>query len=109
MHIERTPDIETILTFFIALGAVHYVIQTTRTDVDASETNDDDVMREITTNLFYEADDLTPGGRYSIVVFSVGVGNSINDDGSPPVRQQTGTVATFVTRLPVFISTYLKS
>jgi len=68
-------------------GAVYYIVEITRIDEMADE---DDVKTETTDSLQFTAENLAPGATYSFVLFSVGTGDVINENGSLPVTRQTG-------------------
>jgi len=55
-------------------------------------TPEDNEVEDTSVETRYVAENLVPGARYSFVVFSVGVGDVKNLEGSTPVIQQTGLI-----------------
>ena len=74
-------------TKLVFVGAIRYIVETTRIDELADEI---DLKTDTVEELRYTAENLVPGATYQFVLFSVGTGDVINENGSPPVTKQTG-------------------
>ena len=67
---------------------MRYLVETTRQD--AAVSREDEVTTEETEDSNFVATNLMAGASYRFVIFSVGVGNARNREGSPVISQQTG-------------------